>query len=83
MGKTFAGRVAASQVTALGLPDLIVHSDDEYIAKALELANHPERLQELKARLEANRYQTPLFNTQQYVKDLEGLYASLLRERAN
>ena len=83
MGQTFAGRVAASQVTALGLSDLIVHSDDEYIAKALELAKHPERLQELKDRLEANRYQAPLFNTQRYVNDLEALYVSLLRERAN
>jgi len=83
MGHTFAGRVAASQVTNLGLSDLIAHSDNEYMAKALELANHPERLQAIKDRLETNRYQTPLFNIKQYVKDLEDLYVGLLRERTN
>ena len=81
LGRTFAGRVAASQVSALGLPELIVHSDEEYMAKALELARHPERLREVKDRLETNRYQTPLFNTKQYVKDLESLYESLLQIR--
>jgi predicted O-linked N-acetylglucosamine transferase (SPINDLY family) len=78
LGQTFAGRVAASQVSALGLPELIVHSVEEYRAKALELAQHPEQLKELKERLENNRYQAPLFNTRQYVKDLESLYASFL-----
>ena len=83
LGYTFAGRVAASQVSALGLPELIVHSTEEYKAKALELARHPERLKEVKNRLEKNRYQTPLFNTKQYVKDLEGLYESLLQIRSS
>jgi len=83
LGRTFAGRVAASQLSALGLPELIVHSDEEYTAKALELALHPEQLKELKERLENNRYQTPLFNTKQYIKDLEGLYESLLQKRAS
>ena len=83
LGRTFAGRVAASQVSALGLPELIVHSDEEYTAKALELAQHPEQLKELKERLENNRYQTPLFNTKQYIKDLEDLYESLLQKRAS
>ncbi len=81
LGYTFAGRVAASQVSALGLPELIVHSTEEYKAKALELAQHPECLKGVKNRLEKNRYQTPLFNTKQYVKDLEGLYESLLQIR--
>ena len=83
LGRTFAGRVAASQLSALGLPELIVHSDEEYTAKALELALHPEQLKELKERLENNRYQTPLFNTKQYIKDLEDLYESLLQKRAS
>jgi predicted O-linked N-acetylglucosamine transferase (SPINDLY family) len=82
LGKTFAGRVAASQVSALGLSELIVHSDEEYSAKALELAQHPEQLKELKERLENNRYQTPLFNTKQYVKDLEGLFYSLIEQKS-
>jgi len=81
LGHTFAGRVAASQVSALGLPELIMHSQEEYKSRALDLANHPEHLKGIKEKLEANRYQTPLFNSKQYVKDLEGLYESLLQER--
>ena len=82
LGNTFAGRVAASQVSALGLSELIVHSDEEYKAKALELAQEPEKLRVLKERLEKNRYDTPLFNTKQYVKDLEGLFCDLLEQKS-
>ena len=44
LGNTFAGRVAASQLNALGLADLISRSPLEYVNKALELASNPMRL---------------------------------------
>ena len=59
-----------------------MHSDEEYKAKALELAQEPEKLRVLKERLEKNRYDTPLFNTKQYVKDLEGLFCDLLEQKS-
>jgi predicted O-linked N-acetylglucosamine transferase (SPINDLY family) len=82
-GNTFAARVAASQLTALELPDLITHSTKEYQAKALELARYPERLKVLKERIETHRSLTPLFNTRQYLHDLEGLYKDLLENLPN
>ena len=82
-GNTFAARVAASQLTALELPDLITHSTKEYQAKALELARYPERLIVLKERIETHRSLTPLFNTRQYLHDLEGLYKDLLENLPN
>ncbi|MBU3554773.1 tetratricopeptide repeat protein [Polynucleobacter sp. UB-Piko-W3] len=78
IGETFAGRVAASQLSALGMPELIVNTDDEYYAKAMELASNAQLLSALRNKQEANRLTTPLFNTRQYVKDLESLYASFL-----
>jgi len=78
IGSTFAGRVAASQISALGLSELIAHSEGEYIAKALAFANHPETLQSISQQLEKSRASAILFNTKQYVKDLESLYVSLL-----
>ncbi len=78
IGHTFAGRVAASQLSALGLIDLITHSDVEYLAKALELATHPDALRSIRTQLTESRAYSPLFNTRQYVKDLESLYVSLL-----
>lgn len=79
IGETFAGRVAASQLNALGLHQLIVDSMQKYFDKALELATQPELLKNIRAELESNRSNSPLFNTKQYVKDLEGIYLELLK----
>lgn len=79
IGETFAGRVAASQLNSLGLNHLIVNSIHKYFEKALELANQPELLENIRAELESNRSNSPLFNTQRYVKDLEGIYSELLK----
>ena len=78
IGETFAGRVAASLLYALGLPELIANTQDEYYAKALELASNTQLLSALRNKQEVNRLTTPLFNTRQYVKDLESLYVSFL-----
>jgi predicted O-linked N-acetylglucosamine transferase (SPINDLY family) len=80
IGNTFAGRVAASQITALGLNELIANSEDEYIAKALEFATNPSTLKAIQQRLEDNRAQSPLFDTRRYVNDLEAIYISLLNK---
>jgi predicted O-linked N-acetylglucosamine transferase (SPINDLY family) len=77
LGETFAGRVAASQLSALGMPELITGTQDEYFSKALELANNPQLLKNLRSKQEANRFTTPLFDTRQYVMNLEALYISL------
>ncbi|HAT39899.1 MAG TPA: hypothetical protein DCW35_08820 [Polynucleobacter sp.] len=77
-GNTFASRVAASQLTAMGLPELITQSVEQYFSKAKELAEHPELLKSLRLKLEANRQNTPLFDTKKYVSDLEALYISTL-----
>jgi len=79
LGDTFASRVAASQLSALGMGELIVNTEDEYREKALQLAKNPDLLKQLRLKQEANRLQTPLFNTTQYVKDLEALYLSMMK----
>lgn len=80
-GSTFSGRVAASQVNALGLSELIVESLPEYESKALDLTQ-PGRIAELKQRISEARKSSPLFDTRRYVKDLENLYQRFLNERA-
>ncbi|QWD64975.1 glycosyltransferase family 41 protein [Polynucleobacter sp. MWH-UH2A] len=77
IGDTFAGRVAASQLNAAGMPELIVQSNEDYYQKALELATKPEYLSEIRSQLEANRFTAPLFNSKQYVQDLEQLFLNL------
>ena len=79
-GATFAGRVAASAVTAVGMPELVAPSLAAYEQLAFDLARTPARLRELRERLEKNRATAPLFDTAAYVRHLETAYARM-RER--
>ena len=77
MGQSFAGRVAASLLTAIGLPELITTTPAAYEALAIELAKSPEKLTALKQKLSNNRLTTPLFNTPQFTQDLERAYVQM------
>jgi predicted O-linked N-acetylglucosamine transferase (SPINDLY family) len=79
-GQSFAGRVAASALTAVGLPELTTHTPADYECKALELARHPEQLHALRAKLAANR-RAPLFDTMRFTRQLEAAYQTM-HERA-
>src|SRR6202043_1795081 len=59
LGETFAGRVAASLLNAVGLPELIT-TPEAYEQMAMDLARYPEKLTAIKAKLAANRLTTPL-----------------------
>ena len=48
---------------AVGLPELITHTLEEYEAKALELLRAPEKLAELQERLAQRRLTSSLFDT--------------------
>jgi protein O-GlcNAc transferase len=75
----FAGRVAASLLHAVGLPELIAPTPEEYESMAVTLAKDPERLAALRARLAANRATAPLFDTQRFARDIETIYERLAR----
>jgi predicted O-linked N-acetylglucosamine transferase (SPINDLY family) len=80
IGETFAGRVAASLLSAVRLPELIVASAEEYEQLAIELAMSPRRLIELKRKLADNVATSPLFDVARYARNLESAYA-LIYER--
>jgi protein O-GlcNAc transferase len=73
-GDTFASRVAGSVVRNAGLPELVVRSDEECERLAVHLASHREELTALRARLAEGRSACPLFDTPQFVRDLERAY---------
>jgi predicted O-linked N-acetylglucosamine transferase (SPINDLY family) len=79
VGETFAARVAASLLKAIGLPELITHSPEEYEALAIELALNNEKLQSIREKLDKNRHSTPLFDTPLYVRHLEAAYEAMYR----
>ena len=77
VGTTFAGRVAASLLNAIGLPELITHSLPEYEALALELATNRKRLAEIRSRLAKNRDTYPLFDTDRFRRHIEAAYTTM------
>ncbi len=74
LGDAFAGRVAASLLTAVGLPELITHSHAEYESLALALATRPEQLAALRQKLAVNRTTQPLFDTARFTRHIEAAY---------
>jgi protein O-GlcNAc transferase len=77
VGNSFAGRVAASLLTALEFPELVALSREEYTAKALALAHSPLVLAELRARLAHQRAAGRTFDTDLYRRHLESAYLTL------
>lgn len=77
MGETFAGRVSASLLNAVGLPELVTQSLQDYEALALELATNPLQLADLRRRFAANRRTHPLFDTALFTRHLEAGYAMI------
>src|SRR5208283_2416258 len=51
VGETVVGRAGLSQLTNLGLPELIASSDEQFVKIALELAADLARLRELRKEL--------------------------------
>lgn len=76
-GDTMAGRVAASLLRAVGLPQLAVFSLTAYEALALELAAAPQQRQALRQQLAATRAVVPLFDTPRFTRHLEQAYHML------
>ena len=76
-GTTFAGRVAASLLEAVGLPELITPSLERYEALALELARNRSMLGAYRERLARNRLTHPLFDTDLFRRHLEAAYETM------
>jgi protein O-GlcNAc transferase len=76
-GKAFAGRVAASLLTAVGLPELLTDSFEDYEALALRFATDPLLRSELRERLRKNRLECFLFDTDRFCRNIEAAYTTM------
>jgi len=81
-GETFASRVAASLLTAAGLPELITSSPAGYEQKAIELARDHARLAAIRDRLMQNRNRSALFDAPRLARNLERAYREMHRRHA-
>lgn len=80
VGGAFSGKVAASLLNAIQLPELITTTLEDYERLAIELAVQPEKLSAVKDKLAGNRLTTSLFDTPLFTRHLETAY-SVMYER--
>lgn len=82
-GATFAGRVAGSLLRAIGLPELVCRSLEEYERLALRLARDPVLLGNYRSRLHGNRDIFPLFDTDRFRRHIESAYRTMWHRQEN
>jgi len=73
-GESFAARVGASLLAAIGLPELITSTPKQYEDLAVELATNGELMRDVKAKLLRNRLTAPLFDTGSFTTHLGSAY---------
>lgn len=78
MGATFAGRVGASLLTAVGLPELITSTPEHYERLAVELSSNERWIADIRAKLAGDLRATPLFDTAASARHLEAAYARMV-----
>lgn len=77
LGNAFAGRVAASLLKAVGVPELIAPSLTDYEALALRLARDRDLLAGFTARVREGRQTAPLFDTERTTRAIEAAYRTM------
>jgi predicted O-linked N-acetylglucosamine transferase (SPINDLY family) len=78
-GESFAGRVAASLLTALEMPELIAETPQAYEGEALRLARDPAALQALKEKLAQKVRTAPLFDADRFRRHFEEALTAMRR----
>ncbi len=79
-GESFASRVAASLLEAIGLPQLVTTSAEDYEALAIHLASHPQEMSELEKQLQENKLTTALFDTPETVHSIESAFTEMYQQ---
>ncbi|MDP1644184.1 MAG: tetratricopeptide repeat protein [Thiobacillus sp.] len=74
LGESYVARMAASQLRAVGLPELVTTRPEDYFSVAKDLALNPGKLAMIREKLAGNRLTAPLFDTAGFTLDLERLY---------
>jgi protein O-GlcNAc transferase len=77
IGETFASRVAASLLNAIGMPELIATTQEQYEAMAIELATDPGQLLKTREKLDRNRLTAALFDTERFTRHIENAYEQM------
>ncbi len=75
-----AGRIGASLLTEVGMPDLITDNVDAYVAKAKDLAGRLDSLDAMRASMRQRMARSPLCDPVGFAEDMEATYRQLWRQ---
>ncbi|OQY57568.1 MAG: hypothetical protein B6245_16365 [Desulfobacteraceae bacterium 4572_88] len=76
-GDRHVSRVGASILSQVGLTGWIAETEEDYIRKAIELAQNRERLTELRASLRERMRQSPLCDAKAFAEGVEAAYQEM------
>jgi protein O-GlcNAc transferase len=76
-GHSFAGRVGASLLRTLGVPELIAETPEHYEEMAVQLAGDAPRLAAMRKKLAERRSQPPLADGRYFARHLEAAYSAM------
>jgi predicted O-linked N-acetylglucosamine transferase (SPINDLY family) len=79
-GQSFSGRVGASLLRTLGIPELIAETPEQYEEMAVQLAGDAPRLAALRQKLAERHNQPPLFDGRHLARHLEAAYTAIYEE---
>jgi protein O-GlcNAc transferase len=78
-GKTVVGRAGRSQLSNLGLPELIAESAEQYVQIAANLCNDLPRLSNLRQTLRQRMLDSPLCDAVRFARNIESCYRQMWR----
>ena len=79
-GALFQSRAGLSLLSVIGLPQLVAHTDSDYLRIACELASDLERLKQLRLGMRARMRASPLLDEAGFTRSLEALYREAWRD---
>ncbi len=79
-GRTFVGRISASILTQLNMPELIAETAEEYVARAARLAEEADKLSDIRTAIHEEVRNSPLCDAVGYTRELEAVYRRAWRQ---
>jgi protein O-GlcNAc transferase len=78
-GEAHVGRVGVSLLHAVGLEDLIARDQDDYVQRAVSLAQDPAQLAALRAALRQRMAASPLCDAPHFARKVEAAYRGMMQ----
>ena len=82
-GNSFSSRICGSLLKYIKLDEMVTKSNEEYFAKAIELATQPIKYKEIKDKIMKLKISDDFFDTKKYTSNLEKAYERVHKLRIN